>query len=892
MEALLVLVGIIFLALPVVVIVLIVRQARLFRELAELRQRVDTRTAGRTPWRDQPDQTLAAAATPAPAVTERPAEPEPEPAPAPQPQPAQPAAPPRPAPAPEPKGPSIAARLTGWLAQNWFYAIAAVSLALAGIFLVQYGVETGLLTPRARVAAALVFGAALILGGERIRRRSGDTEDSATAYLPSTLSSAGLVSLMGGVLAARLLYGLIAPGPALALLFATALGGLVLGWINGPLLAAIGLAGGFAAPFLVGGQSDQPEWLLLYFALLAALGLGIDTLRRWAWVSVLALVGGFATGALLLLAEPTETMATAYAVHATLLAVLAILIPARSLTPDHAAPCLLQALEKTRPAFPTLLAAGATLASTLVLLSSATFGLTAWWTALTLAALLGAALALWSHKAPGLQDLAALPAAATLLLLLAPELNRAVLTALFATLDAQEGLTEQRLPLTVTLAMLAPLVLTLAAALRSLKGDPFKAHWAAAAALIAPLGGLALEVTWQPATLIGAWPWALHALALGGLMTALAARFARIDGTDRLRAALATLSALACLAFALTVILTDAALTLALAATVLAAAALDRRFDLAPMTGFITAGIAALGYRLLADPGLDWAVEVGFAEMFLTYGGTLAALLAARALLPEARSRAKLFLESAAWSAGGMTASLTLYHLIEGMTGHAAGQEHWITGLHATIWTLAALAQVMRMGAGGPLRLLRLALAVIFGLVALGFEVAALSLANPLFGGQTVAGPVLLNTLIPGYLLPALALAVGAARLSGPKALRIGLAVPATALTVFWAGMAIRHLWQGGDAMGIAAGITQPELYSHTVALLLVGAALFTRALQRRSDLLRRAGMAVIAVAVAKVFLLDISGLDGLARVFSFLLLGLSLAGLAWLNRWVQSRLP
>ena len=60
MEALLVLVGIIFLALPVVVIVLIVRQARLFRELAELRQRVDTLTAGRTPWRDQPDQTLAA----------------------------------------------------------------------------------------------------------------------------------------------------------------------------------------------------------------------------------------------------------------------------------------------------------------------------------------------------------------------------------------------------------------------------------------------------------------------------------------------------------------------------------------------------------------------------------------------------------------------------------------------------------------------------------------------------------------------------------------------------------------------------------------------------------------------------------------------------------------
>lgn len=44
--------------------------------------------------------------------------------------------------------------------------------------------------------------------------------------------------------------------------------------------------------------------------------------------------------------------------------------------------------------------------------------------------------------------------------------------------------------------------------------------------------------------------------------------------------------------------------------------------------------------------------------------------------------------------------------------------------------------------------------------------------------------------------------------------------------------------------------------------------------------------MAVIAVTVAKVFLIDASGLTGLTRVFSFLGLGLSLAGLAWLNRW------
>ena len=66
------------------------------------------------------------------------------------------------------------ARLGGWMRDNWFYAVSALSLVLAGVFLVQYGVENGLLPPAARVMAALLFGAALIGGGEWIRKRYGD----------------------------------------------------------------------------------------------------------------------------------------------------------------------------------------------------------------------------------------------------------------------------------------------------------------------------------------------------------------------------------------------------------------------------------------------------------------------------------------------------------------------------------------------------------------------------------------------------------------------------------------------------------------------------------------------------------------------------------------------
>ena len=48
-------------------------------------------------------------------------------------------------------------------------------------------------------------------------------------------------------------------------------------------------------------------------------------------------------------------------------------------------------------------------------------------------------------------------------------------------------------------------------------------------------------------------------------------------------------------------------------------------------------------------------------------------------------------------------------------------------------------------------------------------------------------------------------------------------------------------------------GVGQPELYSYTVALLTVGAGLFYQSLARSSVMLRKAGLLVIGLAVAKV---------------------------------------
>jgi uncharacterized membrane protein len=885
----LVLIGLIVLAIPLAVIYLLIAVSRLKAELRDLKAlmrqpgggtaRAETAVVQKTP--DFAQQTPPAASAPGANVQETPETVQAERAAdtkqsavvqkTPPSVPEQPSAPwgktdptrPR-----APSEPGLVAKLTDWLRENWFYAVSALSLALAGVFLVQYGIETGLLTPTMRVLAALALGAALIAAGETIRRRFGDGENSATAYLPSVLSGAGLVSVFGGVLAARMLYDLIGPGPAFAGLVAVTALGLVLGWLTGPLLAATALLGGFAAPFLVGGSSDSLEWLMGYFALLSALGLGIDTLRRWVWVSVLSLALGFGAGWMLWAGGGSESLGAAYAALGLALTVMAILIPARAFWPDHAGPCLsgfVAALtpDAARPIFPVMLAAGATAAASAVLLAIAPDSQTLFWIAAFGCMALAALFILWARSAPGLADLAALPAAALLLLIVLHELHGPVQAAMEARALATETQTETRMALDISLLFAFGVFLSVFAAWRSLTAVPHGTIWARAAALFAPVAGLALELSWQPSQTIGTWPWALHALGLAALMTAFAERYARRDGADRLRTALAVMSALATLAFACTVLLTSAALTLALAVTVLVAAALDRRFDLPPMEGFFTAGVVALGYRLGFDPGLDWATRAPVLEMLAAYGGSTALLVTALVILPD-RPRGRVLLESAAWAAGGMTLSLGLYHLIEAFSETQAGTAHWQLGLYGTIWTTLALVQLERLRLGGRLRYVRILMAAVFGLTALAALLGAALPANPLLDRQEILGPAILNTLLAAYLLPALVLGAGALRLRHlPGALRVGLAGMAGVLSVLWVGLALRHLWRGSAEMVLAAGTTQPELYSYTVALLLVGAVLFYQALARRSDRLRRVGTLVIALAVAKVFFDRRLGPDG-----------------------------
>ncbi|MEO8243427.1 MAG: DUF2339 domain-containing protein [bacterium] len=897
MDGLLVILALVVLAIPVAVIVLLIGQSRLKSRVRQLEDRVAVLTLApqAEPALPQP-AVVAEVEAPGAPIAEVPLTAEPEPTPAFAAYTETPVT-------PETTlqdGPIVlradrATALAGWLQRNWIYVVSAMSLALAGVFLVQYSVQNGLLPPWARVAAAYVLGAALVAAGEWIRRRDGDGEGSDTAYLPSVFAGAGVVILFAAAIAARQLYGLIGPELTFVLLLLTAAIAVGLGWFYGPLLVAIGLIGATAAPFLVGSDADPMPLLYAYYALIAATGLAVDAIRRWAWVSVLALVLGYFGGTMMLAGQAGEGP---WLVFLLIMPVAAIALPLLGVVPRHDGPSILiAALARGKsgwPPFPVRLAGGTVLISSLAMMmlqgQTPLIGLLAFAALM----LLAVTLLIWAEPAEGLADLALIPSLAFIARLVLEPLNFWPLAANFLTNAVDQRPPETSGPMTATWLVVMATLITAAFTYRSFRGGTLSLIHGLAAVLMAPVALAVMELYWQPGLTISPWNWALHAIVLAAAMTALATRYASTDGTDLRRMAYATLSALSLIALALFILTSTTALTLALGVLAITAAWLDRRFVLREMGLFIQVAVCVISYRLLIDPGLDWALDAPLVPVLAAFAGSIAAEVAALALLRNrGRAMTSGVLESAAMALTAVLANVLLSRWLVPLfsfTGPSAADLNYAATLNAMPWLILMLTQLYRAQLGASLRRLRYVLAVIAGLIAAGGLFAAAIPLNPLFAyyadgyGAKIIGPLVFDTLALSYAMPGLILLIAAWRLPFPRLLRIGFLAVGAALLALYIGLEIRRYWQG-DWIG-GSGVLQYELYSYTIAMMLVGAALLYQAIARHSVTLRRIGMAVIALTIAKVFLLDASGLTGLTRVFSFLGLGLSLAGLAWLNRW------
>lgn len=767
-------------------------------------------------------------------------------------------------------GSDLAARFGRWLKANWIYPVAGLALVMAAVFLVQYSIEKGLLSPELRIGLALALGAALIVGGEVLRRRWGE---ALAGLAPATLAGAGSFTLFAAILAAHHLYAMLGAQSALIALALTAALAILLGWVHGPLLAAIGVIGGSAAPFLLASAGPPPVLLFGYFGAVAALGLGIDGLRRWGWVSGLSVLLPLLGGVLIAKGGAPDW---GLALLALWVVALGTSLPGGKPVPGAEGP---MAHQKGRKAPETWVAALAVLGAVLAVLSQVKAP-----ESLLSLGLLAILLPLWTARAPALADLS-LVAAAGLPLSVA---GAGFTTPLFLALTLN---THSWLPVTgVALGTLAALAM-----LRRSERAEGRARdlWALLAVATPGTTLVAAELFWKPMTLQPTL-WPATAMALAAFYTAVALWAARRDGGQGARLGAAAAAAFACVALSMMLVLSAAALTVALAVLLVGAAAMDRRLGIPYLGWIIGLGTMALGWRLILDPGIDAVLtdRLSVVDTWLTFGAVLAGPLAALALIRAmpahpARDWGRVIAETGVSGMVPVVIALILARFFEGITAHA-GLGIEATALIALAWVQAARARAFdRVQA---MTWVRRGLAAALGLAAVLCLLALLTLVSPVFGAGFFAGKVrgwpVLNDLILGYALPALTLWVAA---RGSRWLRAAALV----LGASWIALVIRHLWHGGAAldMNIADGFRQGELYAYTVALLIAGALVMALALRLGEARYRVAGLALIGLAAAKAFLIDASGLTGLMRVGAFLGLGLTLVCLAWLNTWIAARM-
>lgn len=178
-----------------------------------------------------------------------------------------------------------------------------LTLALAGMFLVRFSIEAGLLTPPVRVALSFGFGLALLAAAEAAFRLEDRVRDP---RVRQALAGAGLATLYAGFYLAGTVYGLIGSAAAFVGLAAVTAAAIGLSWRFGLPCAVLGLVGGFAAPALVASEDANVPLLTLYLALVAG-GLSWTGARqRRPWLGYLALAGGFGWGGLLLVGGLAE----------------------------------------------------------------------------------------------------------------------------------------------------------------------------------------------------------------------------------------------------------------------------------------------------------------------------------------------------------------------------------------------------------------------------------------------------------------------------------------------------------------------------------------------------------------------------------------------------------
>lgn len=753
---------------------------------------------------------------------------------------------------------------------NWMTWIGGVALALGGIFLAKYSLEAGLLSPVMRLSLGGVFAIALIAAAAYLHYKRIVFEGF-NNYIPAALASGGFITGFALTLLAYSNYNMLSPTLAFFALAVIAISASFMALRLGPLLAVLGIVGAYSVPIWINTGSSNLFALFMYigFVTLSAVLVAYKVQRIWLWYLLWAGHIGWYLVSFSFFKNDTIWLMGTFA----LLSVIGLIAIPRlgfKLKVIEQRPHSLKRLINVFPDHVLFLALIAPFVFAMLVHS---FDMQ--WQVLSLISIVVILFLVLKNSRWDLWQGVAL-VIATVLVICGEQTS--LTPALFD--DALFIFKNE-----YGLGMLLGLALT-AYGLRygKIYTKRLAFHISAAFSVFVMIATLYALI--PNSALSTAYPlWAVTLLIVAAILI----KFAQ-HNTTLFQRFTYWVGANANITLALTMLLSDSGLTIALAVQVLLISLLIKRFSV-PMPHWpIKVLVAALLLRLTLSPwtpsyealtilGVHWSIVV--------YPLCIALFFAAARCFNS--STLKIWLEGAALHCLALFITTETSYQLVGHYPQFDSLNFYEQILLTCNWLALGCVYLHRAKFAGTLTKLYqvagFALAALAGL----FAIKTLLEDNPLFESLYIGELPIFNWLLLLWLVPAgLTLMLG--KLVKPinaKATPFVL-VAAGAFILLAINSLIRQYWQG-PYINLSRGISNAELYSYSVIWLILGASIVIFGHFKNQLLIQKIGLGVLAAVIVKVFLIDMANLEGLLKALSFIGLGLSLVGLSWLFQKLRS---